>query len=94
MPKLSTILSSSEIEKVRVALDICFRHHGNPEVASSGGVILRKIAMDADLSKQDIARTGAMCDMIRKSSDSHTGYTDIVDLGNIMLKLSSAMDSI
>jgi len=91
MLKMSTILNPTEIKKVRVVLDLCFRHHGNPEVAASGGEILGKVAIDADLSKQDIARTGAMCDMIRESSSD---YDDKIDLANIMIKLSSAMKTI
>ena len=86
--KLSMILNPSEIEKVRVILDLCFHHHGNPEVAASGGEILGKVALDADLTKQDIARMGAMCGMIIESSNN---YSDRIDIGKIMMKLNSTM---
>jgi len=91
MPKMSALLSQDEIEKVRVVLDVCLRHHENPEVAASGGDILAKVAADVDLDKQDIARTGAMCGMVAQSSDN---WNDRVDLLGIMQKLQTAMNSL
>jgi len=85
MPKLSIFLNQGEIKNVQLLLDITIKNHENPELVAIIREIRKQVALNADLSKEDIIKIGTLCDGVANKSGGDTATM----LRSIMEKLCS-----